>query len=530
MSLQWQLSRTIPEDTAHLGRLLLRETNRYRLIGDHFSDLYPDETAFTPLYETTGRGAISPVLLSAVTVFQRLERVPDRLAAEYVVSRIDWKYALHLPLTYAGFDFSVLCLFRARLIARQQERLVFDQVIDHLKQLGLLASGGKVRTDSTHIIALVERLGCLELVTESIRLALKAATDVVPEWVKANIPTAFSETYRDRQSAYGLSDSAVQTRLITSGGDGLWFLGQWDQAVPVSADQVPEAVTLLRTVLAQQFPNGDAGKPPSKRPRGHDIIDSPHEPEARTATKRDKPWTGYKLQVTESCDDGKPRLINDVDMTNACVPDNLVVSAVQQRLTERGLKPKEHYGDQGYISAENLARSAAVGITLMGRPGQDTCHRPGFQLQDFQIEEGQHQARCPAGQVSRYWHEEAVPGGQQRVKIRFDRRTCRQCPSFGLCTKSTQGRSIELHPFRDILAARRAEALLAEFRRRLHVRAGVERTIADLVLGCGLRYACYRGMAKVRLQGLFTAIGVNLTRVARWWAAGSSRPLAGTAG
>jgi hypothetical protein len=38
--------------------------------------------------------------MALVTVFQMLERIPDRLAAELVISRIDWKYALHFPLTY----------------------------------------------------------------------------------------------------------------------------------------------------------------------------------------------------------------------------------------------------------------------------------------------------------------------------------------------------------------------------------------------------------------------------------------------
>lgn len=33
-----------------------------------------------------------------------------------VHSRIDWKYVLGLELTDPGFDFSVLCEFRARLV------------------------------------------------------------------------------------------------------------------------------------------------------------------------------------------------------------------------------------------------------------------------------------------------------------------------------------------------------------------------------------------------------------------------------
>jgi transposase len=107
-----------------------------------------------------------------VTVFQMLERVPDRLAAELVVSRIDWKNALHLPIDYAGYHFTDLLAFRKRLLEHQQERVFFEGILERLQSLGLIKGKGKVRTDSTHVLGLVEKLGRMELVTESVRVAV----------------------------------------------------------------------------------------------------------------------------------------------------------------------------------------------------------------------------------------------------------------------------------------------------------------------------------------------------------------------
>jgi transposase len=45
--------------------------------------------------------------LALVTIFQFQEGLSDRQAAEAVRGRIDWKYALSLELTDAGFDASV---------------------------------------------------------------------------------------------------------------------------------------------------------------------------------------------------------------------------------------------------------------------------------------------------------------------------------------------------------------------------------------------------------------------------------------
>lgn len=77
MSLQWQLSRKVPKDTAEVGRAILKAGNVYRQIGDRFDELFPEEAVFASLYETQGRGAIPPLLMALVTVFQMLEKVPD---------------------------------------------------------------------------------------------------------------------------------------------------------------------------------------------------------------------------------------------------------------------------------------------------------------------------------------------------------------------------------------------------------------------------------------------------------------------
>ena len=85
---------------------------------------------------------MSPSLLALVTIFQFLEDLPDREAARAVVVRLDWKYALHLPVEYAGFDFSCLSYFRRRLLEHEQSRLVFEAVLARVRALGFLKRQG----------------------------------------------------------------------------------------------------------------------------------------------------------------------------------------------------------------------------------------------------------------------------------------------------------------------------------------------------------------------------------------------------
>jgi transposase len=96
-----------------------------------------------------------------VTLLQFAKRLSDRQAADAVRSRIDWKYALALPLADPGFDASVLYEFRIRLVAGEAGLLLFDAVIEIARGRNLLRAGGRHRTDATHVLSAVRGLNRL---------------------------------------------------------------------------------------------------------------------------------------------------------------------------------------------------------------------------------------------------------------------------------------------------------------------------------------------------------------------------------
>ena len=113
---------------------------------DEFSVLYEDEN-FRKLCPARGQPGLAPWRLALVTVFQFLEHLSGRQAADAVRARIDWKHALGLELTDPGFHFSVLTEFRARPVADGAEHLLLDRMLERFK------ARGKQRTDSTHVLA-----------------------------------------------------------------------------------------------------------------------------------------------------------------------------------------------------------------------------------------------------------------------------------------------------------------------------------------------------------------------------------------
>jgi transposase len=97
-----------------------------------------EDEAFAPLFAERGQPAEAPWRLALVTILQYIEGLSDRQAAEAVRSRIDWKYALNLELTDAGFDFTILCEFRARLLGGSAEQLLLDAFLQQCRARKLL--------------------------------------------------------------------------------------------------------------------------------------------------------------------------------------------------------------------------------------------------------------------------------------------------------------------------------------------------------------------------------------------------------
>src|SRR5918994_3980792 len=140
----------VPEETARVARASFPRASAWMRLRDELGQIYDDAT-FARLFSHRGRPAEAPWRLALVSVMQFAERLSDRKAADAVRGRIDWKYALGLPLDDPGFDASVLCEFRARLLGGSAEQHLLDTLLTLCRERGWLHARGRPRTDSTHV-------------------------------------------------------------------------------------------------------------------------------------------------------------------------------------------------------------------------------------------------------------------------------------------------------------------------------------------------------------------------------------------
>ncbi|HWG28075.1 transposase, partial [Actinospica sp.] len=254
-------------------------------------------------------------------------------------------------------------------------------------------------------------------------------------------------------------------------------------------------------------------------------IVTPYDTEARTAAKRSTVWTGYKVQLSETCDPELPHVITYVETVTSCEPDRETTVRVHAALAERGLRPAAHLADWAYVDAEKILEARLEHeIELIGptakRNEWQRKDPDSYGLEKFTINWDERHAVCPQGHTSGRWYESKTTTGHPVVRTMFRASDCRPCPACALCTKGTsaKGRTLALRPRarHELLAALRADQGTEKWRRRYAARAGVEGAISQAVRGFGLRKCRYRGHAKAALQLVLTATAVNLARLDAW--------------
>jgi len=518
----------IPEETAEIAQAAFPKGNIYMTMRDELGVMYEDNE-FATLFANDGQPGLPPGMLAQVTVMQYAEGLTDRQAAAAVRARIDWKYALNLEMHDSGFHYSVLSEFRDRLISGGMEAKLLDELLQQWRERGFVKARGQQRTDSTIVLANIRQLNRLSCVGETMRRALNAISTVAPEWLLEQISPDWFDRYGPRFDGYRLPKGKGEQEELraTIGADGWHLLQQiYEKDAPTFLVEIP-AVDVLRRVWLQQYQvvndqlqwRADKDTPPKQL-----LIQSPYDPEARNSTKRNVNWTGYKVHLTETCDEETPNIITNVETSPATTADVEIIEVVHTALAHKQLLPIEHFVDAGYTSASKLLDSQENhGIELVGPVLPDSSWQAradqGYSSACVVIDWEAQIATCPEGKESVAWRNTRDKHQQKRFSIQFAIEDCLACSQRKKCTKSaTNPRTITFYPqpVYEVLQSARQRQETDEFKQKYNKRAGVEGTISEGTRTFGLRRARYIGLAKTHLQNVATAAAMNLTRLGAW--------------
>lgn len=150
------------------------------------------------------------------------------------------------------------------------------------------------------------------------RAALNSLAVVVPDWLRSHVPQEWYNRYEKRMEDFHFPKEATKfvPMIEQIGRDGFELLKWVRQAdAPIWLREIP-AVETLRLVWIQQFYQEEGKvhhRSNDNTPPASLLIVSPYDREARLGVKRDTEWTGYKVHLTETCDNDLPHLITNVE-------------------------------------------------------------------------------------------------------------------------------------------------------------------------------------------------------------------------
>jgi hypothetical protein len=179
-------------------------------------------------------------------------------------------------------------------------------------------------------------------------------------------------------------------------------------------------------------------------------------------------------------------------------------------LAERGLELLAAVADKGHHSGENLAGLEERGIIgLIASPNTERG-KPGFRREDFTYDAARDLFVCPVGVLLR--RRQMPEGAARQYQARGS--DCRQCPHFGVCTKSKTGRALSVPVHEALIQANRERMRDPELRPLVQIRRQRgEGPFGYFKQFGGLRRFAGRGLAYAQKKTLIAGTGWNLLRL-----------------
>lgn len=208
------------------------------------------------------------------------------------------------------------------MLAGNAEERLLNHLLVCCQEHKWLKAASKQRTDSTHVLARIRATNRLECVIETMRFTLKSLSKLVPDWLAGQLQPEWANRYGPRADEYRLPETKAKRLAYAQqiGQDGLWLMERIELDKQATHFWQLPAVDILGRVWIQQFRVVDGQliwrvENQNQLPPSAQIISAAYDLEARFSRKRATTWVGYKVHLSETCEDDRPHLITQVATT-----------------------------------------------------------------------------------------------------------------------------------------------------------------------------------------------------------------------
>jgi len=472
-----------------------------------------------------GRPAVEPLLLLKLEFLEYHYNLSDRQVMEQSRYNMAFRWFLDLSLESPLPHHTLLTYFRERL-GSQKHQAIFDEIVGQARRRGLVKDRLRLK-DATHMIANIAIPSTIRLVSQIQERLLRA----LRPWDPAGVATAQGELIGlDRRTA----DLSADERLLQQ-VTHLRQLVTWAESVqqrpafsegkavePTAVEpstvepSTVEPSTVERTADEQKALTETlqlAHQILADREAGQETIRSLVDPDARRG-KHGGWYDGYLLDAAVDADSGIITAMNvlsahdneGADVTTLLNHEEQVHGNDVQAVSIDGA------GYQGPVLHE-LTKPGGLQVEVFVPPkaAKETSF---FTPEQFTLDATKTTLTCPGGQTTtkrrRGWKDHGW-------SFTFRRPSCAACPLQAQCVealpKGCVGRTVNKSDYEMEYAAAQAKAQTPEYVAVRRQHWAIERKLGELVRWHRARRARYWGQTRVLLQGLLTAVVVNVKRL-----------------
>src|SRR5258708_6870848 len=456
----------------------------------HVIDFEAFRSILESAYRGLGRPPLASVFLLKVELLARQYRFSDREVIAAVQFNVAFRLFLGISLKSPLPHHSLLTYFRQRLGTERLQQ-VFDNLVGQARQLGLVKDRLRLK-DATHIIANIAVPSTIRLVAE-----------VRDQLLEALLPFAAARVAQEQERLESLrlaTDELPDAERLVQGVSRLGGVVAWADAVPQPAlfaqaglpaqEKLRAALSLAHKVLADR-----------DDPEAGDKVISAQDADARRGKHGDF-YDGYLLDVAMDADSELLTALNVLPANGNEGAD--AVPLIKQEEQAQGNDVQALSMDGAGFRGELLGElTDPQGLGLEGFvPPPQRIPLTVFGPDRFAVSADGQTLTCPAGQTTHYRQRNRVDTG---MIFRFAKKQCAGCPLRTECLDKaeTQYRWVCKNDYEAEYRATQAKAQTPEYAATRKEHPAIERKLAELVQRHGMRHAPYRGLGKVRMQGLW---------------------------
>ncbi len=496
-----------------------------------------------------GRPVVNfPEMMFRADLIRYLYKLSDRQLAKAVNENIVYTWFIGYDIYDNTFHWTSPGKFRIA-IGEEKHKEIFDRIIDQLIDKGLIGKNENQSIDATHIIgdiAIPTTIGIIKQAVKQALLTIQRRANTLMPKIKEEIDIESYIRYKGKKE-YKMTDEEKHSTLnqvIVDAQKVIWTIelaleiGELTLK-PKHEKQLKDAVAAIKKILGDYIKdtpyNGNDGSEGSndfgpikrekpnikkkyakRKSKGKDRLVSTVDKDVRWGAKSDeKVFAGYKAHSTMT-DNG---FVTNIEVTRGNVSDESMAERLTKHQKERhGLKPNKMRGDGIYGTIDNRKAFKEMCIQLVA-PENTSHNKEQFPRNKFKLDTENNSLTCPAGKVTTKYY---IKENTKNISYYFSVFQCRPCHLKKKCTKSLF-RSVFFHEDSAIQEEAIKYNNTEDYKEDMKMRSHIEPKQAEMKRFHGLSRAIYRGLERVNIQAIYTAIVVNLKRMVKVRFSESSR-------